>query len=603
MFKMICLASAASMALTTAAIAQPHNVIIFVADGLRSRIVTADTAPGLAAVRSDGVDFQNSHSIYPTLTTPNASAIATGHRLGDTGDFGNVLYVEKPFEPPFNSVIAGVEDNFVIDNLNRRYGGDFFTEKTLLRAASEKGYSTAVIGKLGPVGLQDLTSIDGSSTIVIDDATGYRSEGGRPLPADVITAIKAAGLDAATPDRGLNGSPGAYNMPGVHVANVDQQSWYRDVTTKVLLPRFRDAGKPFVMVYWSRDPDGTQHNQGDSLNALEPGINGPTTMAAIRNASDNLQALRDRLKDLGLDKTTDIFVTADHGFSVISRQSQTSKSAKRNWNDVVPGFLPPGFLAMDLADALGLKVFDGSGYEIEVKDGFFPKRGSAVLGKDFAHPEVVVVANGGSDLIYLPGATPSETAKRVVAALTSEDYTGAVFVRDDLGRIAGTLPSSLIGMAGEARTPAPAMFVAFKSFSTGCADEELCGAEVADTDLQQGQGMHGSFGRQDTHNFMAAFGPDFKSGFVDHAAVSNADIAQTLSRVLDIDLGGAGQQKGRILTEALVSDGKPVTTEVKTTRSDPAANGFVTVLNWQTVAGVPYYDAAGMPGRTLGLKP
>ena len=45
MFKMICLASAASMALTTAAIAQPHNVIIFVADGLRSRIVTADTAP------------------------------------------------------------------------------------------------------------------------------------------------------------------------------------------------------------------------------------------------------------------------------------------------------------------------------------------------------------------------------------------------------------------------------------------------------------------------------------------------------------------------------------------------------------------------------
>jgi len=29
-----------------------------------------------------------------------------------------------------------------------------------------------------------------------------------------------------------------------------------------------------VLVFWSRDPDGTQHNQGDSLNQLVPGING-----------------------------------------------------------------------------------------------------------------------------------------------------------------------------------------------------------------------------------------------------------------------------------------------------------------------------------------
>ena len=38
----------------------------------------------------EGVDFRNSHSLYPTVTTPNASAIATGHYIGDTGDFGNI---------------------------------------------------------------------------------------------------------------------------------------------------------------------------------------------------------------------------------------------------------------------------------------------------------------------------------------------------------------------------------------------------------------------------------------------------------------------------------------------------------------------------------
>ena len=91
---------------TRAAAEPPHNVIIFVADGLRSRIVDAHTAPGLQAVREQGVDFVNSHSLFPTITTPNASAIATGHRLGDTGDFGNMLYFGAGFAPPYSSPVA-----------------------------------------------------------------------------------------------------------------------------------------------------------------------------------------------------------------------------------------------------------------------------------------------------------------------------------------------------------------------------------------------------------------------------------------------------------------------------------------------------------------
>ena len=120
-------------------------------------------------------------------------------------------------------------------------------------------------------------------------------------------------------------------MPGVQVANVEQQDWFAGVATKVLLPRFKARASPSCMVFWSRDPDGTQHDQGDSLNSLTPGINGPTSMAAIRNASNDLQALRDTLKALGLDKTTDIVVTADHGFSTMSRQSATSAAAKLSY--------------------------------------------------------------------------------------------------------------------------------------------------------------------------------------------------------------------------------------------------------------------------------
>jgi hypothetical protein len=189
----------------------------------------------------------------------------------------------------------------------------------------------------------------------------------------------------------------------------------------------------------------------------------------------------------------------------------------------------------------------------------------------------------------------------VVEALTAEDYTGAIFVDDRFGAIPGALPTSAVGLTGAAVTPSPSIVVSFRSFPTGCAKPELCGAEVADTELQQGQGIHGSFGRQDTHNFMAAVGPDFKVAFQDPSPVGNADIAPTIARLLRLDLGGGGQAVGRVLGEALADDGAPVVAVRHVTRSAPAKNGFVTTLDWQEAAGTPYFDAAGMAGRTLGL--
>ena len=165
---------------------QAHNVILFVADGLRSEIVSPQTAPALAEVRDQGVDFADSHSVYPTVTTVNASALATGHLPGDTGDFGNVLYVGAPFGAPVNASVVPVEDDDVIGLMNQRFGGDYLGETSLLEAARAQGYSTAVIGKLGPVAVQDVADRNGES-IVIDDATGYRqvAGGGLPLPPDM----------------------------------------------------------------------------------------------------------------------------------------------------------------------------------------------------------------------------------------------------------------------------------------------------------------------------------------------------------------------------------------------------------------------------------
>ena len=64
---------------------KPHNVILFVADGLRPGMVNEQTAPAMAALLARGVRFTNTHSLFPTFTTANASGMATGHLLGAAG--------------------------------------------------------------------------------------------------------------------------------------------------------------------------------------------------------------------------------------------------------------------------------------------------------------------------------------------------------------------------------------------------------------------------------------------------------------------------------------------------------------------------------------
>ena len=135
----------------------------------------------------------------------------------------------------------------------------------------------------------------------------------------------------------------------------------------------------------------------------------------------------------------------------------------------------------------------------------------------------------------------------------------------------------------------------------GCEEPTNCSVEVADTVLRQGQGMHGSFGRGDTMNFMAAIGPDFKSGYVDALPVSNADVGATAARIMGLAPKPKGDLVGRVMTEAMPNGATPKAAAA-TVRSQPAANGLRTVLNFQRVGGQRYFDGAGFPGRTVGLE-
>ena len=581
-----------------------RNLILFVPDGLRSKIVTPQTAPAMAALRDAGVNFQNSHSLFPTFTMANGSAMATGHYLGDTGVFSNSIYTAKSGTEQNGTVVPFIEHDRVLRDVDEQFNGDFMNEDTLLKAARKAGYSTAAIGKLGPTLLFDHTERTGTKTVTIDDQTGALDKEGAligiPLSDEMKAALEAAGLPLATPSRGDNGKAGDAKVPGTVVANVGQQTYLADVATKVVLPMFKARNKPFVLVYWSRDPDGSQHNQGDSLNELTPGINGPTSMAAIRNADDNLAALRKTLDELDLSATTNIIVSADHGFSTISKDSKTSPSTKGTYKDTPAGFLPLGFIALDLAKALDLPLFDPNEHNARIGDNAYPRAGNGVLGQDPTKPELVVATNGGSDLIYLP-TNDRDLAKRTIAALMAQDYVSGLFVRDDLGSYPGTLPLSSLNLDGSAVTPHPAIVVNFRSWSSGCAEPTTCSVEIADTVLRQGQGMHGSFSRGDTLNFMAAIGPDFKAGYVNLLPVSNADVGITAARLMNLTRDTNGQLIGRVMTEAMQGGEIPAATS-ETLRSEPDSQGLRTVLQMQRVGTQRYFDVAGFPGRTIGLE-
>jgi arylsulfatase A-like enzyme len=579
--------------------AETRNLILFVPDGLRAQMVTPVTAPAMAAIRDQGVNFQNPHAMFPTFTMPNASAMATGHYLGDTGVFGNTLYAGYGVAPANGSVTPFIENDAVLVDVDEHYQGNMLDEDAILGLARQAGFSTAAIGKVGPALVFDHQDHSGAPTIVIDDATG--SPSGIPLSDEIAASLQKAGLPLAPPPRGENGKTGDLNNPGTLAANTVQQDFFADAAVKAVLPLFKARGKPFVLVFWSRDPDGAQHNQGDSLGQFTPGINGPTSLAAIKNADNDLARLEAALADLGLAGNTDIVVSADHGFSTISKESKTSPAARGQYSDVPAGHLPAGFVAIDIAQALKLPLFDPGVQGAAVDANHHPKSGNGLIGHDPAKPDVVVAANGGSDLIYLPGHD-KRLAARVIAALLAQDYVSGLFVDQSLGRFPGTLPLSAINLKGSALTPEPAIFVSFRSFDTGCPRPATCAVEVADTPLQQGQGMHGSFSRADTMNFMAAIGPDFKSGFADPAPVSNADIGKTLASILGLKAQDKGVLVGRVMAEALPGGLMPHAA-ARTVVSAPGAGGLETVLVEQMVGSTLYFDAAGFAGRAVGLNP
>ena len=65
--------------------------IVLVLDGLRPDSITPVNTPNLDRLRSNGVQFDNTHAVFPTVTRVNSASLGTGVYPNRHGIMGNSI--------------------------------------------------------------------------------------------------------------------------------------------------------------------------------------------------------------------------------------------------------------------------------------------------------------------------------------------------------------------------------------------------------------------------------------------------------------------------------------------------------------------------------
>jgi len=257
-------------------------VIVFVVDGLRPDAITLEDTPTLFRLRTEGVEFTNSHSVFPTVTRVNAATIATGTQPGTHGIVGNQIYV--PAVEPRRAFDTGNFRNLLA--LDRVSGGRLVMGPTLGERLRAHGMTLAGVssGSTGSSFLLNPRASSGAGIVV----NGYFDAGKTvAYPADVSEKILAKFGPAPT------------KGPGRHDAAV---AWTERVLREYVLAELR----PEVVINWITEPDHTQHDVG---------VGSPSAREALRNDDSEIAGVLETLDELGLIASTDVFVVSDHGFT------------------------------------------------------------------------------------------------------------------------------------------------------------------------------------------------------------------------------------------------------------------------------------------------
>ncbi|HEV3410060.1 MAG TPA: alkaline phosphatase family protein, partial [Chthoniobacterales bacterium] len=284
--------------------AQAKHVVLIVWDGMRADFVTEEHTPNLWKMGQEGVVFRRHHSVYPTATNVNGTAMATGVFPARSGVIANQEY--RPAIDAENPVDTAVSRN--IRKGDEASGGRYLAVPTVPEILQRSGRRTAIAGTKWITTLfnrQRVGAAEGNQ-VVVD---------GKAWPEATQRALDSLG-----------------DYPEKTLPNNGQDRWTTDALTESL---WKD-GVPDFSLLWLSDPDFTAH-------AIAPGS--PEALSAIRHSDAMLGRVLQALEAKGVRAQTDVFVVSDHGFSTIERAHDVPallreagfRAAKKFEGEAAPG--------------------------------------------------------------------------------------------------------------------------------------------------------------------------------------------------------------------------------------------------------------------------
>ena len=261
----------------------PRLVLVFVVDGLRPDSITPEDTPTLHRLRAEGVDFTNSHAVFPTVTRVNAATLGTGAQPGTHGIVGNQMYL--PALDPTRAF--GTDSHRRLLDVERVSDGGLVLTPTLAERLQARGLGLAAVSS-GSTGSALLTNPRGPAGVGTLVNGSFEPGKSVAWPAKVSEEILAR-FGAAPPKQGADRYDAVV-------------AWTQRVLREYVLP----ALAPAVVVNWLTEPDHTQHVVG---------VGSPAAREALRHDDREIAQALAALDGLGLADATAVFVVSDHGFT------------------------------------------------------------------------------------------------------------------------------------------------------------------------------------------------------------------------------------------------------------------------------------------------
>jgi arylsulfatase A-like enzyme len=273
------LALAALLSVAQAPAESRRLIAIFVVDGLRPDSINVTDTPTIDRLRREGVDYVNSHSIFPTSTRINAASLITGSYPSRHGIVGNSMFV------------PGVNPDAPFDT------GDY---RQLIRLEETEGrvVTTSTLGEVLQRNGHRLVTLSSGTT-----GNGFLlNPQARHGSGVAIHGLFDPGRTAAFPAAISDAVVRRFGAPPADPDDIGQMEWTDTVLRDYVLPELR----PDVVIDWMGPLDAAQH---------EHGVSSPEAKRALAAIDRSLARTIAAMEALAPARRIDVVITSDHGFA------------------------------------------------------------------------------------------------------------------------------------------------------------------------------------------------------------------------------------------------------------------------------------------------